>query len=315
MMGRLVTGLITSVLLFSIGLNIYLGMWFVAVMSGPTESTYLSGDDRYRIVILPIKGMIDSDTASFVHDALKSLRKNKPLAIVLRVDSGGGGVAASDRIWHDLVSYMEESQVPVVASFGTVAASGGYYVAAPSDYIIAEPSTITGSIGVIAHMFTVQELLKKIGVTPEIIVATHAVRKDMLSPMRDWTEEDRRALRVILDSSYDRFIDIVAKGRENLSPEQVKRLATGEIYTSQQALENRLIDGHGYLGTAIDKACELAGISEDIEPLVTMMSPPRSLSLLGGLSAPVGLKSITSQGVRRWIGELGAPRIEYRWVR
>ncbi len=312
---RVFGGLIGSVLLISIGMNIYFSIWFASIMAGPTESAYMEGDVDSRIVVIPIKGMIDSSTADFVHKVFKALRDDLPKAIVLRVDSGGGSVGASDRIWYEITQFKNETQVPVVASFGSVAASGGYYVAVPADYIMAEPTTITGSIGVIVEAFTVQELLNKIGVTPEIVIATEATKKDIFSPWRSWTEDDRQALRSILDSAYDRFVDIVAKGRSDLDLDSVKRLATGEVYTAREAKENKLIDGNGYLDAAIDKAKELAGIAVKVQPMVTVMSPPHNLGLLGSLStATPNPNSITGRRIQQWVGELSTPRIEYRWV-
>ncbi len=313
---RIAASLVTSLLVLSIMLNIYLGAWLSSIVSGPSESAYAQGDRKHRIVILPVDGIIDQGTADFIHRAMKVLKDDPPKAIVLRVNSAGGGMAASDRIWYELTQFKQEHKIPIVTSFGTVAASGGYYIAAPTDYIIAEPTSITGSIGVIAQMFTVQELLNKIGVTPEIITATQAIKKDMLSPMRDWTEDDRNALRSILDHAYDRFVDIVVQGRKTLTVEQVKQLATGEVYTTQQALDNQLVDQQGYLDAAITKAVELAGIDPDTKPMVTLMSPPRGLGLLGGVhSALPGVESFNSTRIRQWIAELYTPRIEYRWSR
>lgn len=312
---RVLTGLVGSLLVMSVVLNIYLGAWFASMMAGPTEATYAEGDHDNRIVVLPIKGMIDSTTANFVHDALKALRENPPKAVVLRVDSGGGGVSASDRIWHEMVQFKEEVKVPIVASFGSIAASGGYYVAAPANYIFAEPTTITGSIGVIAQAMTVQELMKKIGVTPELIIATGSTKKDMLNPMRAWTDEDREALRRILDNAYNRFVDVVAKGRTALTLDQIKQLATGEVFTADQAVQNQLIDEQGFVDAAIEKAKDLAGIGADVAPWVTVISPPRSLSLLGALSTHrPGVESINAGQIRRWANELTAPHIEYRWI-
>ena len=316
-LGRLVTGLVGSVLLASIILNVYLGIWFSSLMAGPSESTYAMGDKSQRIVILPVNGMIDKSSAGFVHECLAALRKDLPKALVLRIDSGGGGVSASDRMWHEFVQFQKETQIPVVASFGAMAASGGYYIAASADFIMAEPTSITGSIGVIAQAFTVDKLLEKIGVQPELITATEAVKKDMLNPMRQWTDQDRQALRWILDQAYSRFVEVVAEGRDGLSLDAVKKLATGEVFTAREAEERLLIDGLGYIDAAIDKAKQLAGIDPKTKPMVTLLSPPRSLGLLGALSGSAVPRSETLKvgQVRRWIGELGTPCIEYRWIR
>lgn len=314
---RIVTGLVGSLLLASLMINVYLGIWFSSMMAGPSESTYVAGDRSQRIVILPVSGVINESMAGFVHDCLVALGEDKPKAIVLRINSGGGGVSASDRMWHELVQFKNETKIPIVASFGSIAASGGYYIAAPADFIMAEPTSITGSIGVIAQAFTVDQLLKKIGIQPELVTATEAYKKDMLNPMRQWTDQDRQALRWILDRAYDRFVQVVAEGRNTLSLEAVKRLATGEVYTSQQAQDNQLIDGQGYLDEAIVKATELAGLDPQAKPMVTILSAPRSLGLLSALSRTTrpSHEAIGPGQIRHWLGELATPHLEYRWIR
>src|SRR5690606_2688533 len=107
------------------------------------------------------------------------LRENKPKALILRIDSGGGTVGASDRIWNELARFRQETEIPIVASFGSIAASGGYYIAAGADHIIAEPTCITGSIGVMANVMTFDRLLDKVGVTPEVLVAQGSPEKDV----------------------------------------------------------------------------------------------------------------------------------------
>jgi len=312
---RLATGLISSLLIISLLLNVYLGAFFASSMAGPTESVYEAGDENERIVILPIKGMIDDTTAGFVRSSLKMLKDNPPRAIILRVDSPGGGVSASDRIWHELGEYRKKNpDVPVIASFGSVAASGGYYVSADTDFIFVEPTTITGSIGVIAQAFTVERLLDKVGVTPEVIASTQSTQKDTLSPMREWTEKDRTQLRIILDTAYDRFVEIVFNGRkDHLTKEEVIALATGAPYTAKEALENKLADGEGYLDAAIQKAKQLGGIRESIDPHVTIIAPSTGFGLggiLGAFDAP-SAKSLSSDNVRRWVSEMSMPRIAY----
>lgn len=313
---RVVTGLVASLLLISIILNFYLGIFFVSSMRGPQETVYAKGDDASRIVILPVSGTIDESTAVSVRQSLVALRENPPKAIVLRVDSPGGGVSASDRIWHELQKYKAEFKIPIVASFGSLAASGGYYISADADFIFVEPTTITGSIGVIAQAFTVQNLLDKIGVTPEVIAATDATKKDTLSPFRAWTEKDRNELRVILDQAYVRFVDIVANGRSKvLTREQVMVLATGEVFTAQQALANKLADEEGYLDAAIEKAKTLAGLEADSKPAVMVISPQKHfsiMSLLGQSHVNPVSELLDSNKLRNVAGELATPSVEYR---
>ncbi len=319
-MKRLATGLVSMLLglfLLSVVMNIYFGMFFASITGGPHEVTYTDGDGDHenRVVILPITGMIDGDTAGFVRKAMRSLAQDPPRAVVLRVNTGGGGMTASDQIWHELKTFIKktEEKIPLVASFGTMAASGGYYVSMPTEHIFVEPTTLTGSIGVIANAFTFDELLDKIGVEPEIIVATEATQKDELNPMRPWTDQDRRSLRFILDQAHERFVQIVDEGRADLSLEEVRKVATGKVFTAQQALDYKLVDEEGYLDAAIDKAKELAGFAPSDDPMVTLLQPAQQWGLGPGLSSPVpGPAAVTSQQVRRWVAELSIPRIEYR---
>ncbi|MEE9212038.1 MAG: signal peptide peptidase SppA [Phycisphaeraceae bacterium] len=311
---RVITGLLTTLLIFSIVLNFYLGGIVFRMTTGPTESVYLEGDHDQRIVILPVRGAIGKEQAAFVRDALMVLKKKPPVAVILRVDSPGGGIAASDRIAHLLEMFRADTGKPIVASFGSIAASGGYYIAAGSDYIIAEPTTITGSIGVIAQGFTIGELLNKIGVKPETVTSTEAVKKDVLDWTRDWTDEDRELLRRFLDSGQERFVQVVLKGRPQMSEQDVKQVATGEPFTAQQALQHKLIDGEGYIEDAIEQAKKLAGLAASDRPEVTVISPPRSLldTIMGTSSSPLDGPTISGEQVRRVLTELATPKLEYR---
>jgi protease IV len=315
---KLVTGVLTSLVLLSLLANVYLGIFFVKAVKGPAESVYAEGDVNRRIVILPIAGMIDDSTSLFVKRAFKALDANPPKALILRIESPGGGVSASDRIWYDIKQFKAKHKIPVVASYGSLAASGGYYISAQADTIIAEPTTITGSIGVIAQAFTVQELLGKIGVTPEVIPSTKSTAKDGMNPMRAWTDRDRKELLNILDKAYERFVNIVAEGRKGkLTREEVEKVATGAPYTTDEALANKLIDEEGFVDTAITRAKELAKLTTGDAPQVTVVVDRQGglLSLLSG-SAPniqpgVFTNGLDSQQVRRWFGELTTPRLEY----
>lgn len=314
---RIFVSLITSILLFSIGMNVYLGALFLASMRGPNEVPYETGDGIHgkRIVILPVRGMIDDRAAEFVHEAVKVLRDDPPAAIILRIESGGGSVSASDRIWHDLTTLRKDKNVPIVASYGGVAASGGYYISAPSDFIIAEPTCITGSIGVMGQIITIDGLLEKVGITPETLVATESPKKSVANDIyRPWNDEDRTTVRGLLDNAYERFVTVVSEGRKNhLTPEEVRKLANGSVYTAQQAVALKLIDAEGYLSDAIEKAKSLASLSAQSNPLVTEIHAVKqfSLSSLLGASSQVAPSDISADQIRRWVGELSSPRLEY----
>ncbi|HEX7010758.1 MAG TPA: signal peptide peptidase SppA [Phycisphaeraceae bacterium] len=315
LLGRVARSLVSTLLLTSLALNAYLGFLVYSMTSGPSEAVYLKGDKHYRIVILPVDGLISDGTYQFIREALLALREDLPEAVILRVDSGGGYVTPSDQIWHELQAFKEETGIPLIASFGSTAASGGYYVASPADLIVAEPTTITGSIGVIAEAFTIDGLLGKVGVTPEVIASTESTKKDMLSPMRPWTEQDRQKLRELLDQAYARFVEVVYQGRASkLSREQVHELATGEVFTAEAAQDLGLVDQIGYLDQAIEAASSEAGIPAGVEPLVTVMRQPHGLGLLGLVRSPAPQPASWLDGrqVRQWALELSQTRLAYR---
>jgi protease-4 len=174
-------------------------------------------------------------------------------AIVLRVNSPGGGVVASDEIHHALLAVEK----PIVVSMGELAASGGYYISAPADYIFATPHTLTGSIGVISEFITAEELMDEVGISVEIVKSGRV--KDFGSPYREMTKEERAYWQALIDETYEGFIAVVAEGR-NMNAEDVRKLADGRVYTGQQAVDLGLVDALGYYGDAVLKAGELGGI-------------------------------------------------------
>ena len=218
-----------------------------------------------RIVLIRVEGVI-MDAQPTVSE-LKRYGEN-PLvkAIVLRIDSPGGGVVPSQEI-HDAVKRVRQKHSKVViASMGTVAASGGYYIAAATDRIIANAGTLTGSIGVIMELANVEGLMKKIGV--ESVVVKSGARKDIGSPFRAMSPDDRRILQTVMDDVHSQFIEAVAEGRA-LDITTVKALADGRIFTGRQAKDAKLIDDLGDLNEAIRLAADMAGIEGEprvIEP-------------------------------------------------
>jgi protease-4 len=177
-------------------------------------------------------------------------------AIVLRIDSPGGGVTASDEIYNAIVKAKAKDK-KVVASLGSVAASGGYYIAAPADRIVANPTSITGSIGVISIIPNVSGLLDKLGI--ESYVFKSGQYKDTSTGLRPLTEGDRRVWQAIIDDSYERFVEVVAKGR-GMEVAAVRVVADGRILTGRQAREVKLVDELGDLPEAIQLAANLAGL-------------------------------------------------------
>ncbi len=184
-------------------------------------------------------------------------------AVVFRIDSGGGSGIASDIILEEVKKYKEAGK-PIVVSMGDVAGSGGYWIASHADYIYANAATLTGSIGVVAAKPVLQRLFEKIGVTNEVYKKGEYA--DFMSLSRPYTDQEREQMEALLENFYDRFIKIVAQGR-NLSVERVREIAEGRIYTGRQAAQIGLIDATGTLRDAVDKAKELAGIKGEAELL------------------------------------------------
>ncbi|HEC21326.1 MAG TPA: signal peptide peptidase SppA [Chloroflexi bacterium] len=221
-------------------------------------------------------------------------------AIVLRIDSPGGGVTASDEIYHAL----RQVDKPVVVSMGTLAASGGYYIAAAADYIYATPHTLTGSIGVISQFVIAEELLDEVGI--EIVVIASGEAKDFGSIHRQMTDEERAYWQALTDEIYEGFVEVVAEGRQ-MSVEDVRALADGRVYTGQRALDLGLVDEIGYFDDAVEKAAELGGISG--EPAIVEFRPE-----VGLLDALYGFQSRRSGFSLDMLRELSVPSLEFLLV-
>lgn len=223
-------------------------------------------------------------------------------AVVLRVDSPGGGVTPSDEIRNQVVKLAKKKSV--VASFGSLAASGGYYVSAPATKIVANETSITGSIGVITIVPNLQGLLEKLGV--ETYIFTSGPHKDETSGLRPLTEEDREVLQILVDEAFARFVQVVSEGR-GMSAEAVRKLADGRVYTGKQARAAGLIDEIGDLPEAIRLAAELGGIRGEPR-VVRYRSGGGVFSGLGGtLLGRLGLPALPQNGS-------GAFSVQYLYV-
>jgi protease-4 len=229
----------------------------------------LSSEDR--IALIRVEGVImDSQTTV---SELKRFSENPSIkAIVLRIDTPGGGVVPSQEIYDAVKRVRNKSNKAVIASMGSVAASGGYYIAAATDRIVANPGTLTGSIGVIMETANVEGLLQKIGV--EGVVIKSGKFKDVGSPIRKMSSEERGLLQGVMDDVHRQFIEAVAEGR-SLELRTAQALADGRIFTGRQAKEVKLVDELGDLDDAIQLAADVVGIQG--EPKV--VEPRRRFSL------------------------------------
>ncbi len=239
------------------------------------DNAWLGGE---KIAVVRIEGVI-VDSRDVIEE-LRRFRENPNIkAIVLRIDSPGGGVVPSQEIYSEVLKARAEGKIKVVTSMGNLAASGGYYIAAATDRIVANPGTLTGSIGVIMELANVQGLLEKVGV--QSVVIKSGKHKDLASPFRTMSVEDRAILQTVLDDVHDQFIQAVAAGRA-LKVDQVRDLADGRIFTGRQARTAKLVDELGDLQDAIKLAGKMGGIAG--EPRVVEIRKRFSLrDLLGNI--------------------------------
>jgi len=208
-----------------------------------------------KIGVINLYGTIYS-SASIVKDIEFYQEHTSIKAVIIRVDSPGGVIGASQEIYN-AIRRMRESGKPTIVSMGNVAASGAYYASCGADTIIANPGTTTGSIGVIAEIVNMKELLNKIGITFQVVKSGRF--KDTGSPYRELNEADRRYLQSWVDDAFDQFVDVVVKERK-LSRNEVLKIADGRVFTGRQAWDKGLVDILGDFQTAVDLAARLGGI-------------------------------------------------------
>jgi len=253
------------------------------VVSRMEESPFAKGD---KVAVLPITGVIADPDATI--DQLKKFAKDGSVkAIVLRINSPGGGVGPSQEIYAEVRKLKDKK--PVVASMGAVAASGGYYIACGSRKIYANPGTITGSIGVIMQFVNVKDLIEKIGVKGFVVKS--GALKDAGSPLRDMTPEERLYLQSVIDNVHGQFVHAVAEGRR-LDVEAVRQIADGRVFTGEQAKALGLVDVLGGQEDAVAEAGRMAKIEG--EPRV-VLPPKKKVSILDLLREEV--KSIIDENL------------------
>ncbi|MBF2063487.1 MAG: signal peptide peptidase SppA [Calothrix sp. C42_A2020_038] len=218
-----------------------------------------------QIARIEVTGAIASATRKRVLEALKTVEEKKFPALLLRIDSPGGTVGDSQEIYSALKRISEK--IKIVASFGNISASGGVYIGMGAQHIMANPGTITGSIGVILRGNNLERLLEKVGVSFKVIKS--GPYKDILAFDRELTEPEQGILQELIDTSYQQFVNTVAQAR-NLSPETVKSFADGRIFTGQQAVELGVVDRLGTEEDARRWVCELVGLDADKTPCFTI---------------------------------------------
>jgi len=241
----------------------------------PLQEQTVEGSGRAKILLLDVSGFLSEVGASPVvvgtapprvpllvrlREELKKAAEDPDVrALLVRINSPGGTVTAADIIHEELEGWKRETGRPVVAVMLDVAASGGYYVALAADTIVAHPTSVTGSIGVIMFSLNAEGLMQKVGLSAGAIKSGE--RKDMGSPFRTLTDEERKIFQGVIDNLYAQFVAKLVAGRR-LPPETARSVADGRIYTAQQALALNLVDRVGYMPDAIDAARRAAGVGE-----------------------------------------------------
>lgn len=271
------------------------------------EQVLVKGPARSKIVVVNLNGIIMNGAAKDITKQLNAIRKDDDVkGVILKVNSPGGGVAASDRIYNEIKLFRDNTSIPVVAFMQGVAASGGYYTSVACDKIIAEPTTITGSIGVIVEYFVVQDLLEsKLGIEP--IVVKSGEHKDWgTNPFHKPTPEEIEYLqKKLISPAYERFVDIIDESRDNLNAQQVRDLADGSIYSADEALDNGLIDEIGYFKEALQLIKNRAGV---IDALVVEYVKPLGFVDLMQMKAQSSFKLD-----RQTLRELSRTELMYLW--
>ena len=272
----------------------------------------VAGGDR--IAVIPVEGVIGDEMAKTVNRHLKQYGEDgRVKAIILRINSPGGGVAASQEIYREVRRVKDEKKKKIIVSMGTVAASGGYYIACPADRIFANPGTITGSIGVIAEWFNFRELAEWAKLQPMVFKSGEF--KDTGSPMREMTPREREYFQGMINDLYGQFVGAVAegrKGRKELDDERVRALADGRVYTGQAAVANGLVDELGNLEDVVKQTAQMVGIRGEPQ-LVTPPKPRDSVSILDLLGV-TKLKNFLPSQLPGELSDMDTSvRFKYQW--
>jgi protease-4 len=295
--GMFVFGALSGCVL-GIGILVVIGMMIAA--AGTSSTDFSLGDDK--VAVIPIEGAIIES-----RDVMEAIERNAEndhiRAIVIRINSPGGSVSPSQEIYSAIRRARKDSGKPIVASLDSVAASGGYYIASACDRIVANPGSITGSIGVILQWFEMKELVQWAKLKPETI--TSGALKDAGSPFRELTENERQYFQEIVSQLHAQFVRDVAEGRKGkMTHAEVARVADGRVVTGEEAVRLKLVDEIGTIDDAVRTAGKLAGIKGEPTRVWPRRRDDRLLDLLTGGDAGALLEKIASRRV---------PQFLYQW--
>jgi len=279
------------------------------IINGP-NSPFNEKCDKVAIVEITETIM---ETDGFINDQIEDLKKDETIkAIVLRMETPGGTVSASDYFYHKLTKLRQETGIPIVVSMGSVCASGGYYIAMScgnenENVIFAEPTTWTGSIGVIISNYDLSELAQKVGVKEDSI-KSHEL-KGMGNPTRPMTEEERKIFQALVDDSFGRFREVVYSGRKKFNDEHdaLTPLATGQVFTTKDALASGLVDREGYEEDAVKRAMELAKLDPETTQVFKYTAEVTLADILSASQEKMERTQVKE------IQEMASPRAYYLW--
>jgi protease IV len=285
--------------------------------AGPTvyEEEYVSGAGTDRVAVIPVQGVIASGdpalggvqptvTPEGFSDALGQAADDASVvAVVLEVNSPGGGVTASDEMHQSIVDFQERADKPVIVSMGDTAASGGYYISAPADAIVANETTLTGSLGAIITLTDVSGLAEDYGVKQEVIKSGEF--KDIFSSFRELTPQEREILQSIVDESYSEFVDVISQGRQ-IPEDRVREIADGRVYSGEQARELGLIDELGGLDEAARLARDRARVNG-----ATVIRYVQTPGLFDTVTARLAPREPEAIQILRAIGFDPTPKVQY----
>ncbi|MHC4386015.1 MAG: signal peptide peptidase SppA [Planctomycetota bacterium] len=274
-----------------------------------------------KIVVIDVDGIMtnkqqdafmrkgDNPVSTFLEKLDKAASDEDVKAVVIRLNSPGGTVAATDMMSHSLTEYKRKTDVPVIACMLDVAASGAYHLACGCDGIIAQPSTVTGSIGTIMQTFSVTGTMEKIGV--KAVAIKSGEMKDIASPLHELSKEEQGILQQIIDGFYGQFLDVVKKGRPDLDKDKLKQLADGRVFTAPQAKEEGLIDRIGYPQDAVKWAKEMAGVEK--AQVVMYHRPMKTMpNLYGSATSSGGVSPLVNIDLPDWL-QSGGTQFLYLW--
>lgn len=319
------------IVVFGVGMLIFTGCGPSALLIQPVsarrdlEETILQRDKGLlvsdKIAMIDVDGIMsnhgsggwfgsgENQVSLFVEKLDKAGRDSHVKAVVLRINSPGGTVSASDMMYHTLLDFKEKSNKPVIACLLDVAASGGYYLACGCDGILAQPSTVTGSIGTIMQTVSFAGTMKKLGIKAESIKSGEM--KDMASPLHDLRAAEKEILQGIITQFYEQFLTVVLKGRKNLDRDKLLPLADGRVFTAQGALTGGLIDRIGYPADAIEWAREKANLKK-VKVVIYHRPIDYKPNVYSSAMAETGLKAMINFELPHWLRSEG-PQFLYLW--